>query len=229
LRRGFAIRGAIWYQGESNREDGLLYYDKMKALINGWRKVWEQGDFPFYYVQLAPYRYGPDPLLLPRIWQAQKNALSIPNTGMAVTTDIGNITDIHPKKKHDVGRRLALWALAKTYGRKDLVYSGPLYKSMSVEGGKIRIHFDHIGSGLASRDGKPLTWFTIAAADKNFLKANAKIDGDTVLVWSDTVAKPAAVRFGWHQEAEPNLINKEGLPASPFRTDDWLGVTFNER
>jgi sialate O-acetylesterase len=225
----FAIRGAIWYQGESNREDGLLYYEKMKALINGWRNVWEQADFPFYYVQLAPYRYGPDPLLLPRIWQAQKTALSIPNTGMAVTTDIGNLTDIHPKNKQDVGKRLALWALAKTYGRKDLIYSGPLHKSMSVEGNKIRIRFDHVGGGLASRDGKPLTWFTIAAADSNFVEAQAKIDGDTVLVWSDTVAKPAAVRFGWHQEAQPNLMNKEGLPASPFRTDDWPCVTVNKK
>ncbi|MHC4573913.1 MAG: sialate O-acetylesterase, partial [Planctomycetota bacterium] len=106
----FAIRGAIWYQGESNREDGLLYYEKMKALINGWRTVWEQGAFPFYFVQLAPFRYGGDPLLLPRIWEAQKASLSIPNTGMAVTTDIGNLGDIHPKNKQDVGRRLALWA-----------------------------------------------------------------------------------------------------------------------
>jgi sialate O-acetylesterase len=177
-----AVRGAIWYQGESNREDGLLYYQKMQALINGWREVWKQGDFPFYYVQLAPFRYGGDPLLLAQIWEAQRNSLSIPNTGMAVITDVTNLADIHPKNKQDVGKRLALWALARTYGQGDLVYSGPLYRS---------------------------------------LEAKAEIDGSTVLVWNDGVAKPAAVRFGWHQEAEPNLMNKEGLPASPFRTDEW--------
>jgi sialate O-acetylesterase len=217
----FAIRGAIWYQGESNREDGLLYYEKMKALINGWRTVWEQGAFPFYLVQLAPFRYGGDPLLLPQIWEAQKASLSAPNTGMAVITDIGNLSDIHPRNKQDVGTRLALWALAKTYGRAGLVYSGPLYRSMSVEGNKVRVRFNHAGGGLASRDGQPLNWFTIAAADKNFVEANAKIEGDTVVVWSESVARPVAVRFGWHQEAEPNLTNKEGLPASPFRTDNW--------
>jgi sialate O-acetylesterase len=217
----FAIRGAIWYQGESNREDGLLYCQKMRALINGWRKVWNEGDFPFYYVQLAPFRYGGDPLLLPQIWEAQSSVLALPNTGMAVVTDITNLGDIHPKNKQDVGKRLALWALAKTYGRKDLVYSGTLYKSMSVEGNKIRIRFEHIGGGLASRDGQGLNWFTIAGDDKNFLEAQAEIDGDAVLVWSDKVDKPVAVRFGWNQEAEPNLMNKEGLPASPFRTDKW--------
>jgi sialate O-acetylesterase len=217
----FAIRGAIWYQGESNREDGLLYYQKMRALIAGWRKVWNQGDFPFYYVQLAPFRYGGDPFLLPQIWEAQKAALAIPNTGMAVTADVGNPADIHPKNKQDVGKRLALWALAKTYDCSDIVYSGPLYKSMTVEGSKIRIRFDHVGSGLASRDGQPLDWFTIAAADKNFAEAKAEIDGGTILAWSDKVEKPAAVRFAWHEEAEPNLMNKEGLPASPFRTDTW--------
>jgi len=225
----FGIRGAIWYQGESNLNDGMLYFEKMKALIGGWRSVWGQGDFPFYFVQLAPYHYGEEPLLLPRIWEAQKAALSVPNTGMAVTTDIGNLGDIHPKNKQDVGKRLALWALAKTYGRKDLVYSGPLYKSMSVEQSKVRIRFDHVGSGLSCGDGKALSWFTIAGADKVFVEAEAKIDGDTVVVWSDKVAKPVAVRFGWHQEAEPNLMNKEGLPASPFRTDSWPGVTVNKK
>ncbi|HUT29839.1 MAG TPA: sialate O-acetylesterase [Sedimentisphaerales bacterium] len=216
-----AIGGAIWYQGESNREDGLLYHQKMQALINGWRKVWNEGDFPFYYVQLAPFRYGGDPLLLPQIWEAQNNALAMPGTGMAVITDITNLTNIHPQNKQDVGKRLALWALARTYGRKDLVYSGPLYKSMSVEGNKIRIRFEHVGGGLASRDGQGLNWFTIAGDDKNFVEAQAQIDGATVLVWSDKLDKPVAVRFGWNQEAEPNLMNKEGLPASPFRTDKW--------
>ncbi len=220
----FAIRGVTWYQGEANRDsgDGMTYRYKMEALIRGWRKIWAQGDFPFYYVQLAPFKYeAGDALWLPEIWEAQTAALSIPHTGMAVTVDIGNLRDIHPRNKQDVGKRLALWALAKTYGRSDLVYSGPLYKSTAVEGSKVRISFDHTGSGLASRDSKALTWFQIAGADKKFVEAEAKIDGDTVVVSSDAVTAPVVVRFAWHQEAQPNLMNKEGLPASPFRTDRW--------
>lgn len=214
-----AIRGAIWYQGESNRGDGLAYEQKMNALINGWRKVWNQGDFPFYYVQLAPYRYGGDEMLLPKIWEAQTNVLKMKNTGMAVTVDIGNVRDIHPKNKQDVGKRLALWALAKDYGKKDLVYSGPLYKSHKVEGKTIRVEFDHVGDGLVSRDGKPLSWFEIAGKDGKFVKAKATIDGQSVVVSSDQVENPQHVRLGWHQLAEPNLSNKNGLPASPFRTN----------
>ena len=144
-----------------------------------------------------------------------------PNTGMAVTTDIGNVKDIHPKNKQEVGRRLALWALAKTYGKSDLVYSGPLYDSMTVEGNKIRLKFKHTGGGLVAEGGKPLSHFTIAGEDQKFVPATAEIDGDTVVVSSPDVAKPVAVRFGWDQNAEPNLFNKAGLPASPFRTDDW--------
>lgn len=215
----FAIRGAIWYQGESNNGEGMLYLEKMKALINGWRTVWSNPDMPFYYVQLAPFRYGGDPTRLAGIWEAQEAALSIPHTGMAVTTDIGNITDIHPRNKQEVGRRLALWALAKTYDKPVKVYSGPIYKSSSVRGGKMVLTFEHTGAGLISRDGKPLTHFQIAGADKNFVPAQAEIVGNTVVVSSPQVAKPAAVRFAWHQEAEPNLANKAGLPASPFRTD----------
>ncbi len=224
----FAIRGAIWYQGEANvhTNDSMAYYDKMKALIGGWRQVWGQGDFPFYYVQLAPFNYRRHrkeftPDQLPRIWEAQTAALAIPNTGMAVTTDVGNVVDIHPKNKQEVGRRLALWALARTYGKDNVVYSGPLYKGMIVKGAEVRIVFDHVGSGLALRDGEPLTWFEIAGEDKVFVQAEVAIDGDTVVVSSDEVAEPVAVRFGWHTEAEPNLMNKEGLPASPFRTDKW--------
>ncbi len=215
----FAIRGAIWYQGESNNGEGMLYFEKMKALVEGWRTVWNNPELPFYFVQLAPFRYGGDPTRLAGIWEAQQAALSIPHTGMAVTTDIGNITDIHPRNKQEVGRRLALWALAKTYDRPVKVYSGPLYKGMKVEGNKIRLRFDHVGGGLTSRDGKPLTHFTIAGEDKNFVPAQAEIDGNTIVVSSPQVAKPVAVRFAWHQEAEPNLANKAGLPASPFRTD----------
>jgi sialate O-acetylesterase len=227
----FAIRGAIWYQGEANRNDGLIYAKKMEALINGWRTVWELGNFPFYYVQLAPYNYGYllddeesvilDYYRLPMIWEAQFQALKIPNTGMAVTTDITNLYDIHPKNKRDVGLRLSLWALAKTYGWEDLVFSGPLYKSMTVEENKIRIQFNHVGSGLISLDDQPLSWFAIAGQDRTFYKARAEINQDSVLVWSEKVSEPMAVRFGWHQLATPNLGNKEGLPASPFRTDRW--------
>ena len=220
----YAIRGALWYQGESNLRDGMRYHEKMKALINGWREVWGQGDFPFYFVQLAPFNYGgrnANPLFLPQIWEAQAATLALPNTGMAVTTDIGNLRDIHPRNKQDVGRRLALWALAKNYSRDDVTYSGPLYKSMAVEGNTIRLTFDQVGSGLTSRDEEPLTWFQIAGEDKEFVEAQAKIDGDTIVVSSETVANPVAVRFGWHQSAEPNFVNKEGLPASPFRTDSW--------
>ena len=216
----FSMRGAIWYQGESNRADGMMYYEKMKGLIYGWRKVWNQGDFPFLFVQLAPYTYGGnDDTMLPKIWEAQTATLSVVNTGMAVTVDIGNVKDIHPTNKQDVGKRLALWALAKTYGKKDLVYSGPLYQSMSIDKGKIRIKFKHVGSGLISRDDKQLSWFTIAGKEGEFVSAKAEIDGDSVLVSSDKISKPKAVRFGWNQLAEPNLSNKEGLPASPFRTD----------
>ena len=220
----YAIRGALWYQGESNLRDGMLYHEKMKALINGWREVWGQGNFPFYFVQLAPFNYGgrnASPFFLPQIWEAQTATLTLPNTGMAVTTDIGNLRDIHPRNKQEVGRRLALWALAKTYGRDDVTHSGPLYKSMAVEGDTIRLTFDYVGSGLTSHDEKPLTWFQIAGEDKEFVEAQATIDGDTLVVSSDAIANPIAVRFGWHQSAEPNFVNKEGLPASPFRTDAW--------
>ncbi len=227
----FVIRGAIWYQGESNRNDGLLYEKKMEALIKGWREVWKIGDFPFYYVQLAPYNYAynretptgetPDFLRLPLIWEAQANVLRLPKTGMAVTTDIANLDNIHPANKMDVGRRLALWARARTYGEAGLVFSGPLFKAMTVQGGRARLSFDHVGGGLISNDGQPLKWFEIAGEDRTFFKAEAEISGDTVVVWSPKVPSPKAVRFGWHQLAVPNLANKEGLPASPFRSDRW--------
>jgi sialate O-acetylesterase len=217
----FGIKGAIWYQGESNRNDGMLYYEKMKALIAGWRSVFQQPELPFYYVQLAPYIYGnSDPEILAKLWESQVATLAVPHTGMAVTTDIANLKDIHPKNKQDVGLRLALWALAKDYGQK-IVYSGPLYKSMKVEGNKIRLFFDH-AKGLKSSDGKPLTWFTIAGEDGKFVDATANVDGDTILVSSNDVADPTTVRFGWHQEAESNFVNGAGLPTSPFRTDGPL-------
>jgi sialate O-acetylesterase len=214
----YAIRGALWYQGESNNGEGMLYHEKMKALIDGWRTAWNDPEMPFYFVQLAPYRYG-NPENLPGIWEAQTATLSVPHTGMAVTVDISTVGDIHPPNKQDVGKRLSLWALAHTYGREGLVYSGPLLKSAKVEGDKIRISFDHVGGGLVALDGQPLSHFTIAGADGTFVEAQATIDGETVVVHADSVKEPQHVRFGWHEEAEPNLSNKEGLPASPFRTD----------
>jgi sialate O-acetylesterase len=217
----YAIRGAIWYQGESNNGEGMLYHEKMKALIAGWRCVWNKPNLPFYFVQLAPFRYGGDPKRLAELWEAQTATLCVPHTGMAATVDISNVADIHPKNKQDVGKRLALWALAQEHGQSNLVCSGPLYKGMKAEGNKIRLEFDHVGGGLVARDGKPLSRFEIAGEDKKFAEAQAAIDGNTVVVQADAVAQPVAVRFGWHQEAEPNLSNKEGLPASPFRTDKW--------
>jgi sialate O-acetylesterase len=217
----FAIRGAIWYQGEANVGAGMRYFDLMKGLIQGWRQVWGEGDFPFYYVQIAPYRYGADAQALPRLWEAQTATLALPNTGMAVTVDIATVGDIHPPNKHEVGRRLALWALARDYGRKDLVYSGPLYDKHEIDGRNVTIQFTHADGGLVSRDGKPLTWFTVAGEDKTFLPANAEIVGDAVVVTCPEIEHPAAVRFGWNHIAEPNLANEAGLPASPFRTDKW--------
>ena len=221
----FGIRGAIWYQGESNVGRAVQYRKLFPTMIADWRKQFGQGDFPFLFVQLAPYNYGPPHLALAELWDAQVKSLSVPSTGMCVTWDIGDVNDIHPKNKQDVGKRLALWALANTYGKSDVVYSGPLYESMAVEGNKIRIKFKHAAGGLASKEDKPLTHFQIAGEDQKFVDAKATIDGETVVVESDQVAAPKAVRFAWHGLAEPNLFNKTGLPASPFRTDDWTLTT----
>ena len=222
----FAIRGAIWYQGEANVGQGMQYTTRMKALIQGWRTVWGQGDFPFLFVQLAPFQYGGEPTRLPELWEAQTATLAFPNTGMAVTTDlVPNLKDIHPPNKQDVGKRLALWALATTYGKSDMVHSGPIFDSSAVESKQVRIKFKHANGGLAARDAKPLSWFSIAGADKKFVPAEAVIDGESVVVSSPSVGSPVAVRFGWHQLAQPNLTNKAGLPASPFRTDAWSDAT----
>jgi sialate O-acetylesterase len=221
----FAIRGAIWYQGESNRGEGMVYHHKMRALISGWRQIWGRGDFPFLFVQLAPFRYGGSEVALPEIWEAQTATLSVPNTGMAVTTDITTINDIHPPNKKDVGKRLSRWALANTYGKKEIVVSGPLYAGMETSGGSVRVKFKYAEGGLKTPDGKPVTWFSIAGSDKKFVPATATIEGETIVVSSPDVKQPVAVRFGWHQLAEPNLFNSSGLPASPFRTDDWTDAT----
>ncbi len=226
----FAIRGALWYQGESNcmdTHDGATYADKMEALIKGWRRVWGEGDFPFYYVQLAPFRYFdvpkprvPNAEALPEIWEAQADALRISNTGMAVITDlVDNLKDIHPTRKVEVGQRLALIALARDYGKKEIVYSGPVFKRMKVRDGKAILSFEHADGGLVNKDGQPLTWFTIAGEDGKFVSAEAQIAGDTVVVSNPSVLQPKAVRFAWNEAAQPNLFNQAGLPASPFRTD----------
>jgi len=234
----YAIKGAIWYQGESNGGEGETYFQKKKAMVLGWRKTWDQGEFPFYLVQLANFRAATD---TPgggdgwaRLRESQLKAVrQIPKVGMAVITDIGEERDIHPRNKYDVGRRLALWALANDYG-KDLVYSGPLYKSMKVEGDKIRVSFDHTGTGLiAAKKDNPqsidppapaekLEGFAVAGEDKVFYWADAVIDGDTVVVSADEVKAPVAVRYGFRMNPiKINLYNKENLPASPFRTDAW--------
>ena len=223
----FAIRGAIWYQGETNvlNKDGLAYYGKMKALIDGWRQSWGQ-DLAFYFVQIAPWSGRYEVEELPALWESQVASLKIPGTGMAVTTGlVDDISDIHPRNKRDVGNRLALWALAKSYQQDDIVYSGPLYKSMAVEDNRIRLQFAHIGESLQTRDGKALREFQIAGADGVFVDALAKIDKNTVRVYTEQVNTPVHVRFGWHKMANPNLVNSAGLPASPFQTNNWTGAT----
>ncbi len=216
----FSIRGAIWYQGESNRGNGALYTAKMDALISGWRKNFKQ-KIPFYFVQIAPYRYGGNnPQLVPIFWEAQTAVMErVPDTDMIITSDIANLKDIHPKNKQEVGRRLALKALAKTYDKKDIVHSGPTFKKMKIDGDKIAVSFDNIADGLNSRDGKQLNWFEIIGENGIFVKADAQIDQGTnsVILSSPEVKEPTAVRFAWHQLAEPNLCNKAGLPANSFR------------
>ena len=215
----YGIRGALWYQGESNNGEGMLYYEKKKALINGWRDIWNNKKMPFYFVQLAPYKYGGEPTRLAGIWQAQLETLKVPHTGMAVTTDIGNIRDIHPRNKQEVGRRLSLWALTKDYGKKGIEYSGPLFKSARFRKGTAIVRFTH-ADGLKSTNDQALSHWEVAGEDEKFVAAQAEIKGSTVVARSDTVKKPRFIRFGYHQEAEPNLANGAGLPASPFTTGE---------
>ncbi|TWU37865.1 hypothetical protein Q31b_46540 [Novipirellula aureliae] len=216
----FAFRGVIWYQGESNVEKPAQYQKLFPALIESWREEWNQGDFPFYFVQIAPFKYGYTKVPAALLREAQLKTLSVPNTGMVVTMDIGDETNIHPKEKRPVGERLALIALARDYGRKGLVYSGPIYKGHQIVSDQIQIQFQHVGSGLASRDGKPLSHFTIAGKDNVFVPAEAVIQGDSIFVHSDQVQHPTNVRFAWGNADRPNLMNREGLPASSFRTDN---------
>jgi len=239
----FAMRGAIWYQGESNGGEGKSYYHKKHALVNGWRKAFQNKDLAFYWVQLANFqRENPDPEGgdgWAKIREAQTEALDIPHTGMAIAIDLAdahNPGDIHPRNKQDVGGRLAQWALHQTYGKKDLVASGPLYESFKVEGSSIRIKFKNVGKGLMVgkkvklepthmvKDGR-LQHFAISGKDQQWHWADARIEGDTVVVSSPKVPKPAGVRYAFAMNpAKANLYNKDGLPAGPFRTERWLGA-----
>jgi sialate O-acetylesterase len=215
----FAIKGVIWYQGESNADRARQYRTLFSAMIKNWRDDWKQGDFPFLFVQLAPWDV-PKKQTWPELREAQLiTAQKVPNTAMVVITDLGDRKDIHPKDKDPVGARLALCALALAYDKK-IEYSGPEYSGMEVQGNKVALRFKHVGKGLEAKGG-PLTGFTIAGADKKFVNARAVIEGDKVVVSCPEVANPVAVRFGWHNYPVTNLYNRDGLPASPFRTDDW--------
>lgn len=216
----YAMRGAIWYQGESNRGRGEQYRRLFPTLIEDWRRRWGRGDFPFYFVQIAPFGYGNDTGQAAEIREAQMMALDLPNTGMACTMDIGNPRDIHPRNKLDVGKRLALWALAKDYGRGDLVYSGPIYRSMEREGDALRLHFDHALGGLASVDGGAIEHLEIAGADGVWHPAVGVLDGATLLVRSEAVEAPVHARYAWGAADRGTLTNGAGLPASSFRTKD---------
>jgi len=217
----FGIKGAIWYQGESNAGEARKYQKLFPAMIRDWRSRWNQGDFGFMFVQLANFmavQKRPSESGWAELREAQLMTLSVPKTGMAVITDIGDEKDIHPKNKQDVGKRLALAALGTVYDKK-IVYYGPIYDSMKVEGSKIRLSFKHAGTGLAVKEGEELKGFAICGENKSFKWANVQIDGNTVLAWNDEIEIPVAIRYGWANNPIGNLYNKEGLPATPFRTD----------
>jgi sialate O-acetylesterase len=216
----YAIRGAIWYQGESivgNKAGVLLYPHVMETLVKQWRQLWGEGDFPFYAVQLPALKNVSNN---PMVREGQAQILSLPNSGLAVTIDVGDPDNVHPKNKAPVGERLTLIALANVYGKK-LEFSGPRYSSMKVEGSAIRLEFTHLGGGLVAKSG-PLMWFQIAGADQQFVDAEATIVGNSVVVKSSKVAAPVAVRYAWdNYPIGCNLYNAAGLPAAPFRTDNW--------
>ena len=219
---GFAIRGAIWYQGESNHGEGMIYVEKKKALINGWRTLWGQGDFPFYYVQIAPFQYGSeDPEILAQFWEAQAACQSIPKTGMVVINDIATVGDIHPPNKQDVGFRLASLALKNDYGQTNRVANSPEVARLELLGNRLKIHFKNTGGGLKTRDEKAPSHFEVIGVGSNGYKpATATIEGDTVVLSSDAVQAPLAFRFAWHMLAEPNLVGGTGLPVGACRGGD---------
>lgn len=228
----FAARGAIWYQGESNAGRGEQYRILLSTMINNWRRIWGQDRFSFGIVQLANFKAAQTDANERSDWPELREsqtwvAKNVPDCGQAVIIDIGMANDIHPTNKQDVGKRLALWALANDYG-KQIVYSGPEYKAMKTEGNTIRLSFDSVGGGLVAK-GDALKGFAIAGADQKFVWADAKIVGNEVVVQSAEVAEPVAVRYGWANNPPCNLYNQEGLPACPFRTDTWPGVTDGKR
>lgn len=218
--KNYAVRGILWYQGESNTGNPYDYKELFEALIKDWRKLWNLGDIPFYYVQLAnycPWRMEPEVSGWAKVREAQRQVLDLPNTGMAVTIDVGMYNDLHPWDKKSVGERLALWALNHVHG-EDNVCSGPLYNRMTVEDNKIRLYFTYIGSGLLVK-GSKLETFEICGKDGIFYPAEAEIENDSILVYSKKVSRPKRVRYAWADNPEKaNLYNKEGLPASPFIT-----------
>lgn len=230
----YAMQGVIWYQGEANAGRAYQYRKAFPLMINDWRRQWNEGDFPFYFVQLASWNADNGNSARGSTWaelrEAQIMTLSLPYTGMAVTTDIGNPTDIHPKNKQDVGKRLAAIALHNVY-KKNIVYSGPMYQSMQINGNKITLSFTNVGSGLMTKDKDGyIKGFEIAGADKLFHYAKAHIDGDKVVVYNDSVSAPVAIHYNWADYADSgDLFNKEGFPASPFRTDSWKGITEEEK
>ena len=227
----YAIRGAIWYQGESNAGRAYQYRNLFPTMIRDWRENWGQGAFPFYFVQLANFMaVKPDPAesAWAELREAQSMTLSLKNTGQAVIIDIGEATDIHPRNKQDVGKRLALNALAETYGR-EIVYYGPEFVFQRIEEDSIRLFLDHLGGGLVAKDGPELAGFAIAGRDRQWVWANARIERDTVVVSSPQISRPVAVRYAWADNPVCNLYNQAGLPAQPFRTDDWPGVTINNK
>ncbi len=226
---GYTIRGVIWYQGESNAGRAYQYRHLFPLMIQHWRDQWGQGDFPFYWVQLADFRGevdSPAESDWAELREAQTMTMSkLPNTGEAVITDLGEATDIHPRNKQDVAKRLARWALANDYGI-DITYRSPTFQSMEIQGSKAIVKFDHIGKGLDTFDVKEPIGFAIAGEDKVFVNADAKIVGkDTIEVWSDSVQNPVAVRYAWADNPICNVQSADGLPMTPFRTDDWPGVT----
>jgi sialate O-acetylesterase len=223
----YGIKGFLWYQGEANAYEAYNYRELFPMMISDWRKRWQQGNLPFLFVQLANYMKT-KPLPSESEWaelrEAQTLTQSLPNTGMACIIDIGEANDIHPKNKQDVGRRLALIADKLVYN-KDCIASGPVYQSFKTEGNRIRISFANTGKGLAAKNGGKISGFAIAGADKQFFWANASIEGNDIILDSENVAAPVAVRYAWADNPECNLVNSEGLPAVPFRTDDWKGIT----
>ena len=225
----FAIRGAIWYQGESNAGRAYQYRTLFPTMIRDWRRAWGSV-FPFYFVQLPNWRARkaePDESDWAELREAQAMTLREPQTGMAITIDVGDELDLHPKNKLPVGRRLAQWALANTYGQK-IIPSGPLFDRYTVEGDSIRIHFKY-GAGLKTSDGGPVKGFAISGDDRHFVWAEARIEGDSVIVSSPKISQPVSVRYAWADNPMTNLYNSADLPASPFRTDDWPGVTAAHR